>query len=132
MTVKILVVDDEPDVEMLFRQQFRREVRQRLYVLDFALSGMAALNKLEGGDGEEINLLLSDINMPGISGLDLLPLVKERRPELPVFMISAYGDNGTMATVLARGAKKFLAKPLDFSQLKQDVLDTLECARGSS
>ncbi len=92
MTVRVLVVDDEPDVEALFRQQFRREVRQGLYLLDFALSGEAALNKLDGCVGEEIILLVSDINMPGMSGLDLLPKVKERRPELPVFMISAYGD----------------------------------------
>ena len=92
MRVRVLVVDDEPDVEVLFRQQFRREVREGLYLLDFALSGEAALDKLEGCVGEEIILLVSDINMPGMSGLDLLPEVKSRRPELPVFMISAYGD----------------------------------------
>jgi CheY-like chemotaxis protein len=132
MTVRVLVVDDEPDVEMLFRLQFRREVRQGLYELDFALSGVTALNRLQGCEGEEINLLVSDINMPGMSGLDLLPLVKERRPDLPVFMISAYGDSGTVARALARGAKKFLTKPVDFRQLKQDVRDTLARARGDS
>jgi CheY-like chemotaxis protein len=72
MTVRVLVVDDEPDVEALFRQQFRREVGQGLYVLDFALSGEAALNKLDGCIGEQIILMVSDINMPGMSGLDLL------------------------------------------------------------
>ena len=92
MTVRVLVVDDEPDVEALFRQQFRREVRQGLYVLDFALSGEAALDKLDGCIGEQIILLVSDINMPGMNGLDLVPKVKARRPDLPVFMISAYGD----------------------------------------
>jgi CheY-like chemotaxis protein len=132
MTVRVLVVDDEPDVEMLFRQQFRREVRQGLYVLDFALSGVAALHKLEGSEGEEIILLVSDINMPGMNGLELLPVVRERRPELPVFMISAYGDTDTVASALARGANKFLTKPVDFPQLKQDVLDTLARMRGNA
>ena len=83
MTIRVLVVDDEPDVEVLFRQQFRREVRQGLYTLDFALSGTAALDTLDGCVGEEIILLVSDINMPGMSGLELLPEVKARRPELP-------------------------------------------------
>jgi DNA-binding NtrC family response regulator len=121
MTVRVLVVDDEPDVEALFRQQFRREVAQGLYVLDFALSGEAALNKLDGCIGEQIILLVSDINMPGMSGLDLLPKVKARRPELPVFMISAYGDADRVKTALDRGASKFITKPVDFPQLKQDV-----------
>lgn len=80
MTVRVLVVDDEPDVETLFRQQFRREVRQGLYVLDFALSGKAALETLDGHVGEQIILLVSDINMPGMTGLELLPVVKQRRP----------------------------------------------------
>jgi DNA-binding NtrC family response regulator len=100
MTVRVLVVDDEPDVEMLFRQQFRREVRERLYT-DFALSAMAALAVLDGASDEKIILLVSDINMPGMSGLDLLRIVKTRRPDLPVFMISAYGDSNTVATALA-------------------------------
>jgi CheY-like chemotaxis protein len=131
MTVRVLVVDDEPDVETLFRQQFRREVRQGLYVLDFALSGAAALQTLEGCVGEQIILLVSDINMPGMTGLELLPVVKERRPDLPVFMISAYGDAGTVATALERGAKKLLTKPVDFPQLKQDVMAVMAQARGS-
>ena len=121
MTVRVLVVDDEPDVEALFRQQFRREVREGLYMLDFALSALAALAILEDAIGEEIILLVSDINMPGMSGLDLLPKVKERRPELPVFMISAYGDPERIRTALDRGASKFITKPVDFPQLKQDV-----------
>ena len=121
MTVKVLIVDDEPDVETMFRQQFRREVRQGLYALDFALSGAVALEKLTDHVGDEIILLVSDINMPGMSGLELLPEVKQRRPDLPVFMISAYGDAGTVATALERGANKFLTKPVDFPQLKQDV-----------
>jgi len=129
MTVRVLVVDDEPDVEALFRQQFRREVRQGLYLLDFALSGEAALEKLDGNVGEQIILLVSDINMPGMSGLDLLPAVKARRPELPVFMISAYGDADRIKTALDRGASKFLTKPVDFPQLKQDVSAVVADAR---
>jgi DNA-binding NtrC family response regulator len=130
MTVRVLVVDDEPDVEELFRQQFRREVRQGLYRLDFALSGEAALNKLEACTGREIILLVSDINMPGMSGLDLLPKVKARRPELPVFMISAYGDAERVRMAHERGANKFLTKPVDFPQLKRDVSVVVADARG--
>ena len=132
MTVRVLVVDDEPDVEALFRQQFRREVRQGLYVLDFALSGEAALEKLDGCIGEQIILLVSDINMPGMTGLDLLPKVKERRPDLPVFMISAYGDAERVRTALNGGASKFITKPVDFPQLKQDVSTVVEDFRSSS
>ena len=125
MTVRVLVVDDEPDVETLFRQQFRREVRQGLYTLDFALSGRAAIDKLEDASADLIILLVSDINMPGMSGLDLLPVVKRRRPDLPVFMISAYGDATTVSAAMERGAEKFFTKPVDFPGLKQDVLTTL-------
>jgi DNA-binding NtrC family response regulator len=122
MTARVLVVDDEPDIEPLFRQQFRRELRDGQYLLDFALSGEAALDKLDGCAGEEIILLVSDINMPGMSGLDLLPKVKERRPALPVFMISAYGDADTVSTARERGADEFLTKPVDFPKLRQDIM----------
>jgi DNA-binding NtrC family response regulator len=132
MIARVLVVDDEPDVEALFRQLFRREMRQGLYKLDFALSGEAALIKLEGCTGREIILLVSDINMPGMSGLDLLPKVKERRPELPVFMISAYGDAERVQMARERGASKFMTKPVDFPQLKQDVSAVVADARGSA
>ena len=131
MTVRVLVVDDEPDVEMLFRQQFRREVREEQYMLDFALSGEVALSKLEGSVGEQIILLVSDINMPGMSGLDLLPKVKERRPDLPVFMISAYGDAERVQTAMERGASKFITKPVDFPQLKREVSQVVAGVRGS-
>jgi len=76
MTPRVLVVNDEPDIEPLFRQQFRREVRDGLYRLDFSLSGETALNMLEGCAAEEIILLVSDVTMPGMSGLDLLPKVR--------------------------------------------------------
>ena len=131
MTVRVLVVDDEPDVEVLFRQQFRREVRQGLYLLDFALSGQAALDKLDGSIGQQIILLVSDINMPGMTGLDLISEVKSRRPDLPVFMISAYGDAERVQTALERGASKFVTKPVDFPLLKKDVSRVVADARGS-
>jgi DNA-binding NtrC family response regulator len=122
MTERVLVVDDEPDIEPLLRQQFRREVREGLYLLDFARSGETALSMLDGCVGEEIILVVSDINMPGMSGLDLLPKVKERKPALPVFMISAYGDVDTVTTALERGTDEFLTKPVDFQRLRRDIL----------
>jgi DNA-binding NtrC family response regulator len=122
MTARVLVVDDEPDVEPLFRQQFRREMREGLYRLDFALSGETALDMLDGLPGEEIILLVSDINMPGMSGLDLLPIVKTRRPDLPVVMISAYGDADTVSAAQRRGADQFLTKPVDFAKLRRDIM----------
>jgi DNA-binding NtrC family response regulator len=122
MTARVLVVDDEPDVEPLFRQQFRREVREGLYRLYFARSGETALHMLDGHAGDEIILLVSDINMPGMSGLDLLPIVKTRRPDLPVFMISAYGDMDTVSTARERGAEQFLTKPVDFARLRRNIM----------
>ena len=132
VTARVLVVDDEPDVEALFRQQFRREVREGFYTLDFALSALAALAILDGASGEKIILLVSDINMPGMSGLDLLLIVKTRRPDLPVFMISAYGDADTVATALGRGADEFLTKPVDFPKLKQDIMAVMADATGET
>jgi CheY-like chemotaxis protein len=131
MTVMVLVVDDEPDVETMFRQKFRREVRQGLCTLEFALSGAVALHKLSTWIGEQIILLVSDINMPGMSGLELLPTVKARRPDLPVFMISAYGDRDTIAAAVERGANKFLTKPVDFPQLKLDVASVIADAQSA-
>jgi DNA-binding NtrC family response regulator len=132
MTVRLLVVDDEPDAEDLFRQQFRREIREGLYTLDFALSAMAALAILDEAIGEETILLVSDINMPGMSGLDLIPEVKVRRPDLPVFMISDYGDAERVKTALARGADEFLTKPVDFPKLKQDIIAVMTYATGGN
>jgi DNA-binding NtrC family response regulator len=122
MTARVLVVDDEPDIEPLFRQQFRREVREGLYRLDFARPGETALHMLDGRAGDEIILLLLDIDMPGMGGLDLLPKVKERRPGLPVFVISAYGEPDTVSTAQKRGADEFLTKPVDFAKLRRDIM----------
>src|SRR5271166_857844 len=111
MTVRVLVVDDEPDVEVLFRQQFRREVREGHYTIDFALSGEAALKKARWAGRWR--------DRP--TGVGHQHAGQERRPDLPVFMISAYGDAGRVVTALARGADQFLAKPVDFPKLKQDI-----------
>jgi DNA-binding NtrC family response regulator len=132
VTARGLVVDDEPDVKALFRQQFRREVREGLYTLDFALSALAALAILDDAIGGTIILLVSDINMPGMSGLDLLPIVKTRRPDLQAFMISAYGDADPVATAMTRGADEFFTKPVDFPKLKQDIMAVMADAKGGN
>ncbi|HYY84972.1 MAG TPA: response regulator [Beijerinckiaceae bacterium] len=121
MTVRILVVDDESDIEMLFKQQFRRELREGRFVLDFAGSGDEALAKMKANGAGSLILLVSDINMPGMSGLDLLVRIKEERPDLPVLMITAYGDASTRKVALERGADGLLTKPLDFSALRAEI-----------
>ena len=121
MTVRVLVVDDEPDVETLFRQQFRREMRQDHYALDFTLSGRAALDILDSHIGEEIILLVSDINMPGMTGLEMLPKVREMRPDVPVIMITAYGDPETKRKAIEGGATGLLTKPIDFTLLREQI-----------
>ena len=131
MSVYILVVDDEPDVEALFRQQFRRDLRSGRFLMEFAPSAPAALERARNAADPSLILILSDINMPGMSGLDLIPAVKERRPDLPVFMISAYGDSERVNTALERGASKFLSKPVDFPHLKQEVSRVVGDIRGS-
>lgn len=123
MTVSVLVVDDEPDVIDLFKRQFRRELRRGDVALHFADSGEDALEKLKSGLEPEIMLILSDINMPGISGLDLLKASKALWPRLPVAMITAYGDDESRGTAMASGATEFLVKPLDFSVLKAKLAD---------
>ena len=90
--------------------------------MEFALSAADALATIGRAEGSSLILVLSDINMPGMSGLDLLPIVKTRRPDLPVFMISAYGDANTVATALARGADEFLTKPVDFPRLRRGIM----------
>lgn len=121
MSARILVVDDEPDVEALIRQNFRREIREGRYRFDFALSGEAALDMLEGVTPPPVAIVLSDINMPGMSGIELLTEVREAWPEVDVFMITAYGDATTEAKAHALGAARFLTKPVDFQRLKDDL-----------
>ena len=118
MPVSILIVDDEPDVAVLFRQQFRREAREGVYVLLFALSALEALDRLAGEIEPQLIVILSDINMPGMDGLGLLREIKKRRPELPVMMLTAYGDDERRRRAADSGAADFLTKPVDFDVLK--------------
>ncbi len=121
MTVSILVVDDEPDVAELFRQRFRREARQGTYVMHFAGSGEEALERLANGIEPTLIVILSDINMPGMDGLTLLREIKERRPDLPVMMVTAYGDDERRKRAAEHGAAEFLTKPVDFDLLKAQL-----------
>ncbi len=122
MTMKllILVVDDEPDVEMLFRQQFRHDIRAGR-TMEFAPSAPAALERVADARGVSIILILSDINMPGMSGLEMLPKAKALRPDVPVIMITAYGDAETKQKALANGAEALLTKPIDFALLRNEI-----------
>jgi CheY-like chemotaxis protein len=122
MRFSILIVDDEPDVADLFRQRFRREVREGRYVLHFAASGEEGLRRLDE-IGAELIVILSDINMPGMDGLELLGEVKRRRPELPVLMVTAYGDDQRRRRATELGAAAFLAKPVDFDELKRRLAE---------
>jgi CheY-like chemotaxis protein len=124
MSFSILIVDDEPDIADLFRQRFRREVRQGQYVLHFADSGEEALRRL-AEIRPELIVILSDINMPGMDGLDLLRKVKGLRPELPVLMVTAYGDDERRHRADELGAAAFLTKPVDFDQLKQQLVQLM-------
>ena len=125
MTASILVVDDEPDVVDLFKRRFRRELRRGDYVMHFADSGEGALVQLKAGVRPEMMLILSDINMPGMNGLELLKEVKTLWPELPVAMITAYGDDQSRRIALEAGATDFLTKPLDFDELKSKISDMI-------
>jgi len=117
----ILVVDDEPDVAELFRQRFRREVRQGTYAMHFAASGEQALERLAGEIEPQLIVILSDINMPGMDGLTLLQQVKQRFPDLPVMMITAYGDDERRRRAVDYGAAEFITKPVDFNFLKEQL-----------
>jgi CheY-like chemotaxis protein len=121
MSPRILVVDDEADVEALFRQQFRREIRDGHFRMDFARSAAEALRLIDAVAGETLILILSDINMPGMSGLNLLPKVRAARPDVPVIMITAYGDTETKRKVLEGGAEALFTKPIDFGALRSDI-----------
>ena len=121
MNLLVLVVDDEPDVEALFRQQFRREMRAGRFVMDFASSGGQAIDRIREAEEGSLILLFSDINMPRMSGLELLPRVKEIRPDLPIIMITAYGDAETKRKALEGGAEALLTKPVDFVLLRNEI-----------
>jgi CheY-like chemotaxis protein len=115
------VVDDEPDVEDLFRQQFRRDIRAGRFTMEFAKSGDSALQKISDANAVPLILILSDVNMPGMSGLELLPKAKASRPDVPVIMITAYGDGDTRRRALEGGAEALLTKPIDFTALRSEI-----------
>ena len=121
MSFLVLVVDDEPDVELLFRQQFRRDLRDNRFRMDFAQSATSALQRISDAAGESLILILSDINMPGMSGLELLPMARAARPDVPVIMITAYGDADTRRKALEGGAEALLTKPIDFVVLRTEI-----------
>ncbi|MGC2715155.1 MAG: response regulator [Pseudolabrys sp.] len=125
----LLVVDDEPDVEVLFRQQFRHDLRAGRFTMEFALSGDMALQRIADAAGVSIILILSDINMPGMTGLELLlPKAKEVRPDVPIIMITAYGDAETKRKALEGGAEALFTKPIDFGMLRTEIDTRVERA----
>ena len=121
MNMLILVVDDEPDVEILFRQQFRRELRTGRFTMEFAQSAPIALQRINDAKDQSLILILSDINMPEMSGLELLPKAKALRPDVPIIMITAYGDAETKRKALESGADSLLTKPIDFGTLRSEI-----------
>ncbi len=121
MSVSILVVDDEPDVADLFRQQFRRDLRAERFTMEFAMSAPEALERIRAIADPSLILILSDINMPGMSGLEMLPKVRAQRPDVPVIMITAYGDAETRRKAIERGAVGLLTKPIDFALLRHEI-----------
>jgi CheY-like chemotaxis protein len=128
MTLLILVVDDEPDVEMLFRAHFRRDLREGRFTMEFAQSGETALQRIADAAGVSLILILSDINMPGMTGLELLPKAKAARPDVPVIMITAYGDAETKRKALESGADALFTKPIDFRMLRSEIDTRVEHA----
>jgi CheY-like chemotaxis protein len=121
LNLLILVVDDEPDVEVLFRQQFRHDLRAGRFTMEFAQSGDMALQRITDAAAVSIILILSDINMPGMSGLELLPKAKAMRPDVPIIMVTAYGDAETKRKALENGAEALLTKPIDFETLRSEI-----------
>jgi CheY-like chemotaxis protein len=127
MTLLVLVVDSEPEVEVLFRQQFRRELRSGRFTMEFTRSAPAALQRIADAAGVSLILILSD-NMPGMSGLELLPKAKSLRPDVPVIMVTSYGDAETKRKALEGGADAFLTEPIDFAALRSEVETRVERA----
>ena len=128
MSTYILVVDDEPDVETLFRQQFRHDIRSGRFIMEFAMSAPEALERAKTIADPLLILILSDINMPGMSGLEMLPKVKAARPNVPVIMITAYGDEATKRKAAELGAAGLLTKPIDFGLLRGEIDERLQQA----
>jgi CheY-like chemotaxis protein len=121
MSLLILVVDDEPDVEVLFRQQFRHDLRAGRFTMEFARSAVSALQRISDEETASLTLILSDINMPGMNGLELLLKAKAARPDVPIIMITVYGDADTKRKALENGAEGLFTKPIDFGALRSEI-----------
>lgn len=119
--MKLLIVDDERDVEQLYRQRFRKELKAGDIQIVFAFSAMDAMELLSSLSPMDVLLVLSDINMPGLTGFDLLKFVKEKFPHLNIVMVSAYGDAEYMNKANTLGANDFITKPVDFELLKSKI-----------
>ncbi len=124
--MKFLVIDDEKDVEMLFRQKFRQEIKDELVEMVFAFSGEEALEIINSTQPPDVMYIFSDINMPGMSGLELLRIVQDQHPEIKVSIISAYGDKENYQKAMEAGAKEFFTKPIDFDSIKKEIYQLLE------
>ncbi|GAA0877359.1 response regulator [Algoriphagus jejuensis] len=123
--MKILIVDDEQDVEIMFLQKFRKEIKSKQLEVDFAFSGEQALEMLGQSGSPNVVYVFSDINMPGMNGLDLLATIKSRFPHILVSMISAYGDQENYNRAINSGAKEFFTKPVDFESLRNEIAELL-------
>ncbi len=121
MTVAILVVDDEPDVVALFSQRFRREVRREQFALHFAGTGKEALDLLGADLDTDDTVVLIDIRLPDMSGHELMAEVKRRWPDLPAFLVTAFGDDDNRRQAVDAGADEFVTKPVDFDDLKMRI-----------
>ncbi|MBA4251749.1 MAG: response regulator [Chlorobiaceae bacterium] len=120
--MKIMVVDDEKDIKLLFEQRFKKEIKSGQVSFLFAFSGEEACDYIKSNGVVDIKRILSDINMPGMNGLELLKWIKENYPELKVAMITAYGDQNNYNQAIEYGCDDYMTKPIDFNQLKGKVL----------
>ncbi|NER20621.1 MAG: response regulator [Symploca sp. SIO1C2] len=121
--MRIMVVDDEEDVQLLYRQKFRKELKKGTIEIHFVLSGKEALEYLQAQGSDNLLLILSDINMPGMNGLELLKIIKESYEHIKVFMITAYGDDENYQLAMEYGADDYLHKPVEFGMLKEKIFD---------
>ena len=119
--MKILVVDDEHDVASLFRQKFKQELRDGSIEFEFAFSAEIALDYLKSASAADVVLILSDINMPGMNGLELLRIIKDKYAHLKVVMITAYDDESNYRRAMEYGANEYYTKPIDFEKLKKEL-----------
>ncbi|MDP8935311.1 MAG: response regulator [Cyanobacteriota bacterium] len=121
--MKVMVVDDEEDIQSLFKQKFRKEIKAGQIQFHFALSAEMALQYLDDPKEASVILILSDINMPGMNGLELLRITKEKFPNLKIFMITAYGDEKNYQAAIDYGADDYITKPVNFELLKNKIIN---------